>query len=89
MHKFKGNKCLQGSLRNAHLAFYLMKQQENESNAVFHEKFMNAVEAIESYGGEFGNDKASLGDDNACRALDDDDKTKTKKCHSFICMHER
>ena len=46
--KFEGTKCSQGSLHHAHLAFCFVKQQENESNTVFCERFVNVAEAVKN-----------------------------------------
>ena len=64
--KFEGSECLQGSLHDACLAFYLMKQQENESNTAFYERFMNAAEAIKNCGGKFGANAAIESNRDAC-----------------------
>ena len=72
--KFESAKHLQGSLCNACLAFCLMKQQENESNTAFHERFVNVVEAIKNCGGKFGTDAASTADNETCQALSAENK---------------
>ena len=63
VHKVEGDKCLQGLLHDACLAFCLMEQQKNKSNTSSCERFANTVEAIKNYGGKFGTDAASVTDD--------------------------
>ena len=74
VYKFEGTKHLQGSLCHAYLAFCNMWHQENKSNTVFYERFMNAVKAVENHGREFGTNAASTADDDKCQASSTADK---------------
>jgi len=88
--KFEGTKCSQGSLCHACLAFCFVKQQENESNTVFYEMFINVVEVIKNCGGKFGTNAASTADNEMCQASSlSDKKLLTNIAASHMCQRDR
>ena len=67
--KFEDESYPMHSLFKANESVYLIKQQEDESNVKYYERFCNAVEAAEQYGACFGVDEATLMTDEEYREL--------------------
>lgn len=55
-YKFESQKNIYLALDNAKSACYAYRQASNETNAMYMSKFRNAIDVIEHYGGNIGND---------------------------------
>jgi hypothetical protein len=74
IYRFEDQSYLMHSLFRANELVYLIKQEEDETNVKYYERFCNMVEAAEQYGASFGIDDACIGTNEEFKTLSINDK---------------